>query len=61
MTAFVFRFNDQSELGEGHERYYSTGESRGIYLSQPYCIAYIAESESYLSSIIGIIITERKS
>ena len=56
MTAFVFCFNDQSELGEGHEKYYSTGESRGIYLSQPYCIAYIAESERYLSSIIGMII-----
>ena len=36
-------------------------KSRGIYLSQPYCIAYIAENETYLSSIIGIIITERKS
>ena len=38
-----------------------TGEIRGICLSQPYYIAYIAESEGYLSSIIGIIITERKS
>ena len=28
-----------------------TGESRGIYLSQPYCIAYIAESKRYLSSM----------
>ena len=37
-----------------------TGESRGIYLPQPYCIAYIAVSERYLSSIIGIILTERK-
>ena len=34
-----------------------TGESRGIYLSQPYCIAHIAENES----IIGVIITVRKS
>ena len=29
----------------------TTGENRGIYLSQPYCIAYIAESERYLSSM----------
>ena len=61
MTAFFYCFNYESELGEGHGRYYSTGESRGIYLSQPYCIAYIAESQRYLPSIIGIIITERKS
>ena len=38
-----------------------TGESRGIYLSQPYWIAHIAENERYLSSIIGIIIRVRKS
>ena len=36
-------------------------KSRGIYLSQPYYIAFIAENERYLSSIIGIIVIERKS
>ena len=52
MTAFFFCFKDQSELGESYERYYWKWK---VHLSISAILHSIAESETYLSAIIGII------
>ena len=51
MTAFLFCFKDQRELGEGHERHYCR-EVRGTYLSHT---AYLKVKDIYQSYKIGII------